>query len=187
MLQYSAKTDKFKALVHYICWRCANDPSKLGAVKLNKALWIADLGAYYYLGKPITRSRYVKRQFGPTPKAILPVLRELQAEGKLEIREDDFHGKKKRTFISLQDPSMEFMSEEEKRLADAATELVCEKHTATSISNKSHDHIWKAAEDGEELPFSTVFVTPDTISDEDREWAREQLEKAAGELDEDAA
>jgi len=179
MLQYSAKTDKFKSLVHYICWRCASDPSKLGAVKLNKALWIADLAAYYYLGKPITRSRYVKRQFGPAPKAILPVLRELQAEGKLDIREGDFYGKNKRTFICLQDPSTDFMSNEEKNLVDKATELVCDKHTAKSISNKSHDHIWKAAEDGEELPLSTVFVSPEAISDEDREWAREQLEKNA--------
>jgi hypothetical protein len=187
MLQYAVKTDKFKALVHYICWRCSNDPSKLGAVKLNKALWIADLAAYYYLGKPITGARYVKRQFGPAPKAILPVLRKLQEEGKVQIKEDDYYGKKKKSFISLQDASAEFMSDQEKGIVDEVMELVCEKHTAKSISNQSHDLVWKAAEDGEELPLSTVFVKPDTISDEDREWAKGQLEKSAKEWRAEAA
>jgi hypothetical protein len=187
MLQYSATTDKFKALVHYICWRCSGDPSRLGAVKLNKALWISDLAAYYYTGKPITRSRYVKRKFGPTPTAILHVLRRLVEEGKLEIREEDFYGKKKKSFISLRDASSDFMSEEEKKIVESVMEFVCEKHTATSISNQSHDLVWKAAEDGEELPLFTVFVRPETISDEDRQWAREQLEKSAREWGSEAA
>jgi hypothetical protein len=30
--------EKFKSLVHYVCWRCMDDPSKLGSVKLNKIL-----------------------------------------------------------------------------------------------------------------------------------------------------
>jgi hypothetical protein len=129
----------------------------------------------------------VKRQFGPTPKAILPVLRELQQEGKLDIREDDYYGKKKRTFIAKQDASSGFMTEEEKNIVENIVELVCEKHTAKSISEQSHDQVWKSAADGEELPLSTVFVNPEKISDEDRVWAREQLEKSAREWRSEAA
>jgi hypothetical protein len=172
--------NKFKSLVHYICWKCANDPS-LGAIKLNKALWLSDFIAYYKLGKSITGTRYVRRQFGPTPKAILPVLRELEGEGKIRVQEDDYYGKKKKTFIPLKDASDSFMSPEEKDIVDDTTSLVCDKHTATSISNASHDHIWKAASDGEELPFSTVFVCPESPTDEDREWAIGQLINAATE------
>jgi hypothetical protein len=181
MLQLATNRDKFKPLVHYICWRYRNDPSKLGAVKLNKALWLSDLAAFYYLGKPITRARYVKRKFGPTPKAILPVLRELSEEGKIDIKEDDYYGKKKKTFVSLQDASDSFLSEDEKNIVEKTMALVCEGNTAKSISEQSHDHIWKAAADGEELPLSTVFVMPDGITTEDREWARRQLEAAAAE------
>jgi hypothetical protein len=179
-LPQPANKDKFKSLVHYICWRYADDPSKLGAVKLNKTLWLSDLAAYYYLGNAITRARYVKRKFGPAPKAILPVLRELQQEGKLEIKEDSYFGNMKRTFIALQDASDAFLSEGEKNIVERAIEYVCEQNTATSISNKSHDHIWKVAEDGEELPLYTVFASPDAITDNDRAWAREQLRNLGG-------
>ena len=48
---------KFKSLVHYICWRCA-DPTKLGAVKLNKVLWRADFKAYLELGESVTGATY---------------------------------------------------------------------------------------------------------------------------------
>ena len=61
---------KFKKLVHYVCSQCSGDVSKLGAVKLNKALWLSDLVAYYQLGQPITSARYVKRQFGPVPSQL---------------------------------------------------------------------------------------------------------------------
>src|SRR5260370_28750131 len=80
---------KFKSLVHYICWTCA-DPTKLGAVKLNKVLWRADFRAYLELGQPVTGATYVKRQFGPVPSDILPTLRELEAEGNLSIRDVEY-------------------------------------------------------------------------------------------------
>ena len=62
--------EKFRSLVHYVCWRCADDPAKLGRVKLNKILWLTDFTSYYETGKPMTGARYVKRQFGPVPSAI---------------------------------------------------------------------------------------------------------------------
>ena len=33
--------EKFDALVHYICARC-EDPTSLGATKLNKIMWYSD-------------------------------------------------------------------------------------------------------------------------------------------------
>lgn len=37
--------EKFKALVHYICWK-VEDPRQLGATKLNKILWFSDVLTY---------------------------------------------------------------------------------------------------------------------------------------------
>ena len=130
---------KFKMLVHYLCWRYSSCPSKLGAVKLNKALWLSDLTAYYTLGRPITGAHYVKREFGPVPKPILPVLRELQEDGVLTVRETPCFGKTKREFIVHREASHEFMTAEEHTIVDDTMEFVCEKHTATSISNASHE------------------------------------------------
>lgn len=37
--------EKFKALVHYICWK-VEDPRQLGATKLNNILWFSDVLTY---------------------------------------------------------------------------------------------------------------------------------------------
>jgi hypothetical protein len=161
---------KFKNLVHYICAQRSSDPSSLGAVKLNKILWLSDFRAYYRLGDSITGARYVKRQFGPVPHQIMPVLKELQSEGAIEIRDVLHFGKPKKEYVARY--------EEEKEIIDKTIKLICEDHTAASISEVSHDHVWKAAEDGEEIPYYTVFSVPGKITADELEWAKMQLEHA---------
>jgi hypothetical protein len=171
-----ANADRFKNLVHYVCSLCSADPTKLGAVQLNKALWLSDLKSYYELGQPITHARYVKRQYGPVPSRILPVLRELEQDGLLTMQDADHFGKRKKEFLVHQSASGDFLSPEENKIVKETVAFVTEEHTAASISEASHDHIWKAAEDGEELPLFTVFARPGKITDEEREWARLMLE-----------
>jgi hypothetical protein len=170
--------DKFKALVHYVCARRCDSPNTLGAVKLNKILWLADLSAFYETGKPITTSRYIKQEFGPVPARIMPVLRELEAERVLSIRESPFFGKRKKEYVVHRPASSDFLSAEELRIVDQTIDHVCDDHTAASVSEASHDHIWMAAEDGEEIPLYTVFAKPGKITDAERLWAQIQLESA---------
>jgi hypothetical protein len=168
--------DKFKSLVHYVCWK-AGDPAKLGAIKLNKICWLADFLAFYETDRAITDARYVRRQFGPVPSAIQPVLRELQNEGILRITEAPFHDYIKREFAPLVEPDPDVFSEKELELIDWTTQYVCNEHTAASISKASHDHIWQAAADGEEIPYFTIFALPGTLTDSEREWAALQIEE----------
>jgi len=167
--------ERFKSLVHYICWK-TDDPAKLGATKLNKICWLSDFTAFYQTGRPITDARYVKRQFGPVPNAAPSALRELQQEGNLSIKEVAFHGLPKKEFIPLTQPNMEAFSDQEIEIIDRATAYVCNEHTAASISEVSHDHIWQAAADGEEIPLFTVFAIPGTITETEREWATQEIE-----------
>jgi Protein of unknown function (DUF4065) len=169
---------KFKTLVHYICAQRADDPFSLGATKLNKILWLSDFRAYYVSGESITGARYVKRQFGPVPHQIVPVLKELESEGAIEVK-DVFHfGKPKKEYQVKYGTSIEHFPEDQQEIIEWAIKLVCDRHTAASISNASHDHIWKAAEDGEEIPYHTVFAEPGQITEDELEWARMQLERA---------
>jgi hypothetical protein len=168
--------DKFKSLVHYVCWRCNRDPSKLGAVKLNKALRVADFTSYYKTGEPITGARYVKRQFGPVPSVIVQVLNELESEGAIRTREVPFHGFTKKQYNVLVEPDESAFTLPEIEIVEAAINLVCQEHTATSISERSHDHIWKVAENGEEIPYFTIFSVPGDITEDERSWALEELE-----------
>jgi hypothetical protein len=168
--------DKFKALVHYVCWRCAGDPSKLGATKLNKVLWLSDFISYYRSGAAMTGARYVKRQFGPVPRAIVPVLAELEQEGSITVRRVQFHGYEKKEYVVAHPPDMGLLQEQERTLVDGMVGFVCDRNTARTISDLSHDHIWKAAEDGEEIPYFTVFATPEEITEDDRAWALAEIE-----------
>jgi hypothetical protein len=167
--------EKFQSLVHYICWK-AGDPAKLGAIKLNKICWLADFEAFYQTGTSISDARYVKREFGPVPSAIQPALRELQMFGLLRINEVAFHNHMKKEFIPLKEPTIRGFTPRELEIVDWATQFICNEHTAASISEASHDHIWRAAADGEEIPYFTIFAVPGKINPSDLEWATQEME-----------
>jgi hypothetical protein len=168
--------DKFKSLVHYVCWK-AGDPGKLGATKLNKVCWMVDFLSYYRNGASITDASYVKRQFGPVPRAITSVVDELQSNRAIVVSEKFFHGYPQRQFHVLRDPDSSIFSEEERKFIDEITRYVCEEHSAKSISAYSHDHVWKAAADGEEMPYFTIFANPVPVSDSVREWALQEIQE----------
>jgi len=168
--------DKFKALVHYICYQRSDAPSTLGAVKLNKIIWLSDMVGYYELGEPITGARYIKRRFGPVPQQIVPIVRELEDEGVLTVSEEQYRGRQKKVYTVHTAPNENLMSEDELQIVNGMINMVCDEHTAASISRGSHDEVWKASEDGEEIPYFTVFCRRGVITSEEREWARTQLE-----------
>ncbi len=167
--------EKFKSLVHYICWKRNADPSKLGAVKLNKILWLSDFRSYYETGSPISGARYVKRQFGPVPSSILPVLAELESEGEMSVTPAPLHSYIQTQYRVNQKPAVDQLTPAELALTNEIIDLVCDGYTAKSISDFSHDHIWKTASDGEEIPYFTIFANPVPASPMVREWALPEL------------
>ncbi len=167
-----ASSPRFRALVHYIIEQC-DDPKKLGATKLNKALWFADTFAYRLTGKTISgETAYVKRQFGPVPKKVLDALRQLADEDKIVIRETSYFGKPKREFISLEMPSANRFDEDERDIIDSVVAVVCDGHTAASISDLSHDIVWDAADPGEDIPIYAVLAAQvGAATRDDQRWA----------------
>jgi hypothetical protein len=170
-------TAKFKALVHYVV-ESSDDPQRLGATRLNKILWFADTTVYRKTGAPITGEAYVKRQRGPVPKTILKTLRELEQEGKIHIREKEFAGYRMRLFTALEEADKSLFSPVELEVVDSISEEICGKHTANSISELSHDQIWAAAKEGEEIPlYATLASRQGQFTGEIAEWADSVVEK----------
>ena len=166
---------KFKALVHHVIAR-VDDPSRLGAVKLNKAVWFVDAEAYLRTGTTLTGARYSKMPQGPVPKAMLPILRELQAEGSIVVDTVDYYGRGKRQYRSLSEPPAGTFSDEELEYIHEITDIIAIHHTAASISESTHGAAWKLAEDGEDLPFHAVLADDlGPVTDADIEWAREMM------------
>jgi hypothetical protein len=166
---------KFKTLVHYVCSR-VEDPTRLGAVKLNKVLWFSDVLTYLNFNAPVTGARYVKRQFGPVPAAIVPIIEELKIEGALAVRNVEYFGKPKREFFALTVPDISAFSADEISVVESVIDLICERHTATSISEFTHDDAWEMAQIGEDLPFYTVFAARrGEVDESDMVWAEGQI------------
>jgi Protein of unknown function (DUF4065) len=166
---------KFKELVHYICEK-AEDPSCLGKVKLNKVLWYSDIGSYLQDGHSITGETYIKRQHGPVSKNLLRAINDLVKEGKIARGKADHFGFMKNEYINIYAADKNAFSGSEMAIIDAAFEHVCMHHTATSVSDETHNVIWEAAEMGEEIPYETVWATSvGEIDESDIAWAQERL------------
>lgn len=162
---------KFKALVHYICEK-AEDPSCLGAVKLNKVLWYSDSIFFKVHGASVTGETYVKRQHGPVPRHIMPVIDELVSEGRIARGRVDHFGHMKTEFIAIAPAHVNLFSAAEIQLIDAAFEHVCLNHTAKSISEETHGVIWQSADLGEEIPLTTVLASEvGEVDEDDIAWA----------------
>lgn len=80
----AANRQKLKALIAYIVARMC-DAEKFGSTKLNKVLFRAESLAYIRLGEPITGYIYQKNTHGPTLRAFLHIVKEMEGEGLLEV------------------------------------------------------------------------------------------------------
>lgn len=164
---------KLKTVVLYACARC--EPSQLGAVKLHKVLYFADMLHYAQVGTPLTGATYRKRPHGPTCDNLLPTLRELAQEGSLDIRETDYFGYRKKEYVALREPDLSRLNEDEVSLVNEMISFVCFQHTAKTISEFSHNRAWEMADFGDILPYDSVFLLfPTQVSIEALEWASAQ-------------
>ncbi len=165
--------DKFKSAIHYVCHK-ADDPSVLGAIKLNKVLWYSDVISYMISGKSITGETYIKRQFGPVPKHVLTAIDQLVAEKKIARGKVDHFGFMKNEYISILEPDLSVLSGADVERLNESFEHVCLHHTAMSVSEETHGEIWKLAQMGEEIPYETVFVPQlAEIDESDVKWAQQ--------------
>ena len=161
---------KYKALVHYIIHECSDHPERLGAIRLNKALWFTDVIAFQVDGEPITGETYVKRRLGPVPRHILAILKKLEQEGSITIKKREF-AYDTRKFHSERLPDPDALSDNEKRIARQVLGGLL-GHTANEVSEMSHDIIWDAAREGEEIPiYATLAAIPGEITPDMIEWA----------------
>lgn len=169
---------KLKAAILHTCRSVK--PERLGAVKLHKVLYFLDMIHYAQTGSPVTGATYRKRPFGPTCVPLLPILRELENEGAIEIRDVDFHGRRKKEYIAKARPEKGLLNAVELDLLKEVIEFVCDKNSARSISEYSHRLPWEMAEFGEEIPYeSALLLFPSQASPE----AFDAVEEEAGEIE----
>lgn len=167
---------KFESMVHFIVDECKNNPAQLGAIRLNKALWFTDMLAYRGTGSSVTGEKYIKRELGPVPATILATLEKLEEEGKILILKSQqlFECTQ---YFSCEDPDISLLSHDERTLARSVLDYVC-KQSASRISEITHEKVWEAAQEGEEIPmYATLISGKGAITDDIRKWANSAMQK----------
>lgn len=168
---------KMKAMVHHVI--ANSDPVRLGAIRLNKIMWYADTLAYRSTGASISGETYVKRQFGPVPKNVLNILGELEAENAIVVRDQPRFGVVLREFFAKTPSAPEgALSKDELAILEDVRGVICDEHTAMSISELSHDQVWEAANMGEEIPMAaTLAAFPGEMVAQVEHWADRVIER----------
>lgn len=178
--QFQFDAAKFKELVLYICAKC--DPSKLGAVKLHKVLYYADMLRYVETGQPITGAVYRKRPLGPTADALLRAISDLQRDGALDVNSVSFFGFQKKEFRAKRKPDLEKFSASEVSFVDEVIAFVCEENTAKEISELSHSLAWEAVGFGEVMPYYSAFLMfKEQVPEEAFNLGSEEIAEVEGE------
>lgn len=147
---------KLEAAILHTCE--AVPPERLGAVKLHKVLYFLDMIHYAQTKQPVTGATYKKRPYGPTCVPLLPMLREMEQEGSISVREVDFHGLRKKEYTALRRAEAGVLNESEMALLKEVIEFVCDKNSARTISEFSHKLPWEMAEFGEVIPYDSALL-----------------------------
>ena len=156
---------KLKAVILHTCE--AVPPERLGAVKLHKVLYFLDMIHFAQTKRSVTGATYKKRPYGPTCVQLLPVLRDMQVEESILIKEVDFHGLRKKEYIALEREEAGILNQAEIDLLDEVIQFVCDENSARTISEYSHKLPWELAEFGEVIPYeSSLLLFPVETSPE---------------------
>jgi hypothetical protein len=151
-MKYDA--EKLRRLFHYVAWK-AGRRDWFGATKLYKVMWFADARQYALTGEPITGETYIREKHGPIPRHAMQVRAELEASGAIKITKE---GKLTR-IVALTKPEVNSLfSPQELKTVDYWIEHIDKDHTASSISDETHDYAWQIAKTGEELPLNAIFA-----------------------------
>lgn len=152
------------ALVHYVIHSA---PRHLGATKLNKVLWFADVVAYRRLGRSLTGAQTYRRMpFGPVPTGIDFIITDLKDEGAIVEEQAPTIVGNRREFVSKTPPNVDCFSRQEIALVHEVLAFV-QRMTAEEASDLSHSSLWHELENGDGMSVAAGSVFPDEVTDAD--------------------
>jgi hypothetical protein len=160
-----ASEEKFRELVLYVSQKCAFDPT-FGATKLNKILFYSDFFAFAKSGAPITGAEYQRLRNGPAPRMLLPVRAKMIQEQILGIQEVPLKsGRIQKRTVGLRQPNLRIFTGDEIAMVDYIIEALsdCDAETVSDISHRMVG--WQIALEGETIPYETVFLSNEPLSE----------------------
>jgi hypothetical protein len=168
-------TSKYEELIITIAFNSATDPA-FDLNKLNRALFTIDFLAYGAFGHAITDSIYVHRQHGPAARDIHEKRHALVQSGRAAIQTHHYLGSERQRLVALGEPDVSVFSAPERILIEQVIEEL-KSLNDVDLDDWTHRLLpWLATEDGEEIPYHSVFVSQRRqVGQEGFKWAQQQL------------
>ncbi len=170
---FTEREDRFRELVLYVSQKCANDPC-FGATKLNKILFFSDFLAFAHYGEPITGFEYQKLEQGPAPRRLVPMRDQMIADRELGLQEIPLKsGNLMVRTVNLRRPNLAVFKPEHIAVVDDVIDTLtgADAETVSELTHKLAG--WKAARYGETIPYETIFLSDEPLSEADIERGRE--------------
>ncbi len=175
----AASKSKLKELVLFICKLSKDDPN-FGSTKLNKLLFFSDFWRYWLHGKSITGEEYQRLPYGPAPRKLLPLIRDLKSKGELRIEQESCAKYTQNRPIAEREPKLGVFSADEIGFITATVRQM-RGYNATGISEFSHLFDgWKLAQEGETIPYEVVLVGDRPPTDKEQKRGLKLTRKAEG-------
>ena len=183
MSEYQPTFDerKFRNLVLYIGQRAWDDPT-LGKTRLYKTLWLSDFLAYARLGRSITGADYVHMPQGPGPDNAEHLLQQMLENGELLLRSEPRFAYSIQRPLALREPELdEVFAPSEIAIVEEVLRQF-DGQRAVDTSDWSHENSvgWRLTDDGERIPYETVFLSAESPTMDDERWAKDVLRTRSG-------
>lgn len=158
-------------VIHYIIEHAGPD---LGATKLCKVMWRADLHHYRRHGETIScQDSYVRRPRGPVPNGFHEALRNLESRRAIQKKPVTVFNFTRHEFHVLKRSNKNWFSESAQEALHEAIEAIAPL-LSQEASEDTHDSLWEELEDGEQLPIAAAAIVPTKVLREDIRWARQE-------------
>lgn len=159
---------RLRSLVLYVADECRDAPH-FGLVKLNKIIWKADFTSFAERGVPVTGRAYQRLEWGPAPIEMLPLLKEMERDGAIEIVRRDFGDDVveervvplAKYFPDLPAKDLQYVS---KAIA------YYWNMTGSETSDDSHGVAWRTRRNKDPMPYELAYLSDREI--EGRQLAR---------------
>lgn len=165
-------TEKLRNLILYLSKKSEDDDS-YAYTKLNKLLFYVDFLSYARTGKAVTNEQYQSNRFGPTPRGISPVVRDMEDKGEIEVKavKVPFYKWPQKRPEAVLEANLDILTPEEIALADEVLERFWGVW-GKGISKSAYAEFGiDKFERGKTIPYSIALVDNREPTQDDIQWA----------------
>ena len=155
--------DKFKPVLLYVLSKVGEQLDICETV-LHSLLYFIDFDYYEIFEETLMGETYIKNCYGPTSKDLNKVLRKMQKQNIIAVKQNPHHQYPRKTYSLLKIPDFDVLSDQEKIHIDEVLTRISNK-SAKDLESYSHGDIpWKSAQFGEPISYESVFYRDEGYS-----------------------